>query len=363
MTRKRKLRLRPRGVFVLVALGVAIVGAAVLGIASIGSGTRVAARSPGPQNSSTPALATPTPTATRLDPRPAHGATPKPSASPSATPEPAVATAPPYPVAHDTLNLVDHSRDTPARGNVPARSGRVLLTVILRPVGPTGPLPVVVFGHGWDSNPSVYEPLLSAWAAAGYLVAAPTFPSSASTLPGSPVSDYPDQARDLSFVVTALLGGSAGPVNAARIAVAGHSDGGTDIALMALNPTYADPRVRAYLSLSSEIPAGLAGPWGAPVSGSLLVAVGTSDEYGLAPRSRQVFDTASVTAKVMLTAVGGGHIGIFVGSSPQAAAVRQETVRFLDAALQGGPTSSDHLASALTPTGDASVSVTPGPGG
>ena len=222
---------------------------------------------------------------------------------------------------------------------------------------------MVVFGHGWNSNPAVYEPLLDEWAAAGYLVAAPTFPSSANNLPGSPVNDYPEQARDLSFVVTSLIGGSAGPVDPTRIALAGHSDGGTDVAYLALNPAYADRRVRAYLSLSSEIPDGAPGPWGSPIPGALLVAVGTNDEYGLAPRSRHVFDTASVSSKVMLTVTGGNHIGIYIGSSPEAIALRHETARFLDVALQGGGSTSAHLASALNPSGNASVLVTPGPPG
>jgi pimeloyl-ACP methyl ester carboxylesterase len=219
----------------------------------------------------------------------------------------------------------------------------------------------VVFAHGWNSNPAVYELLLDEWAAAGYLVAAPTFPSSANTLPGSPVNDYGEQARDLSFVITSLVRGGAGPVDQTRIAVAGHSDGGTDVAYLALNPGYADRRVRAYLSLSSEIPDGAPGPWGAPTPGALLVAVGTNDQYGLAPRSRHVFDTATVTSKVLLTVTGGDHIGIYTGSSPQAVALRHETVRFLDAALQAVGATSAHLASALVPTGNASILVMPGP--
>jgi hypothetical protein len=146
--------------------------------------------------------------------------------------------APPYPIEDETITLFDPTRDTPARGDAPATSGRLLVTDIRRPIGPTGPLPLVVFAHGWNSNPTVYETLLDAWAAAGYLVAAPVFPDSANTLPGSPVSNYPEQAFDLSFIITSLLGGRAGPVDPTRIAVAGHSDGGTDVALLALNPAY-----------------------------------------------------------------------------------------------------------------------------
>ena len=264
---------------------------------------------------------------------------------------------PPYPVEDETVTLVDPTRDTPPRGDVPGTAGRVLVTDIRRPLGPTGPLPLVVFAHGWNSNPTVYESLLDAWAAAGYLVAAPVFPDSANTLPGSPVSNYPEQALDLSFVITSLLGGRVGPVDPTRIAVAGHSDGGTDVALLALNPSYADPRVRAYLSLSGEIPAGVPGPWGVATSGSLMVVVGTDDEYGLLPKATQVFDTATMGGKVLLTVTGGDHLQMYIGSSPQAAAVRAETVHFLNDALRPAGASSAQLVSALEPPGDASIVV------
>ena len=273
---------------------------------------------------------------------------------------------PPYAIQSQTATFTDPSRDTPARGDVPAVSGRVLVTDILRPVGPTGPLPLVVFAHGWDSDPSHYMPLLDAWAAAGYLVAAPTFPESTDTAPGQPVSDYADQAGDMSFVITSLLDGqvpSAGPIDPHRIAVAGHSDGGTDVAFMALNPAYADPRIKAYLSLSSEIPAGVAGPWGTPTAGALLVAVGTDDEYGLLANSTQVYQTADMV-KAFLTVSGGDHLDTFVAATSQAQAVRDETVRFLQVALGSGssPVTPASLGTALEPAPDPSIAVEVGSG-
>ncbi len=284
----------------------------------------------------------------------AHGATVPPAASTTTT---LPAPEPPYPVQDETITLVDPTRDTPARGDVPGTSGRVLVTDIRRPVGPKGPLPLVVFAHGWNSDPTVYESLLDSWAAAGYLVAAPVFPDSADTLPGSPVSNYPEQALDMSFIITSLLGGRAGPVDPTRIAVAGHSDGGTDVALLALNPAYADHRVKAYLSLSGEIPAGVAGPWGVATPGALLVVVGTQDEYGLLPRATQVYETGATTAKVLVTVTGGDHLTMYVGSSPEAVALRADTLRFLNAALRPGGPDSTQLVSALEPSGDPSIVV------
>jgi acetyl esterase/lipase len=217
---------------------------------------------------------------------------------------------------------------------------------------------LIVFAHGWDSNPGVYETLLDTWAAAGYLVAAPTFPDSASTLPGEPISNYPAQALDMSFVITSLLGGVAGPVNPAEIAVAGHSDGGTDVALLALNPLYADHRIRAYLSLSGEIPAGVSGTWSAATPGALFVAVGTSDEYGLYPRAQQVFASADMP-KAFVTLAGGDHLQSFIGATPGAAAMRTETVDFLNSVFASKSISSAQIAAALATPASTGIAVDP----
>ena len=274
----------------------------------------------------------------------------------------AAAASPPFQIQDATVTLTDPSRVTPARGNVPGHLGRTLVTVIRRPIGAVGALPLVVFAHGWNSNPGVYEVLLDTWAAAGFLVVAPTFPDSTNTLPGTPVSNYPEQARDMSFVISSLLGGVVGPVDGSRIAVAGHSDGGTDIALLALNPQYADPRIRAYISMSGEIPSGVSGPWGAPTAGALLVAVGTADQYGLLGPATQIYQTAQMS-KALLTLAGGDHLTTFVGTSAAEEALRTDTVHFLSAAFATPDVSSDQLKSALSQAGDPAITIETGSGG
>jgi fermentation-respiration switch protein FrsA (DUF1100 family) len=232
-------------------------------------------------------------------------------------------------VAGQTLTWVDTTRTTPARGSVPGSQGRSLRTVIRRPVGLAGPLPLVVFAHGYDAEPETYEPLLQAWAAAGYLVAAPECPGSAHDLPGTPVADYAAQARDLSFVITQLLSGAAGPVRAGQVVVAGHSDGGTAVTILALNAAYADARIKAYMNFAGQIPPDVPGPWGnAPVPGALLVAVGTNDEYGNLSLSTDAYDAAHMP-KALLTVPGGDHMGTFIAPTSTAQAVRAATVRFL----------------------------------
>ena len=260
-----------------------------------------------------------------------------PSTSSSTTTATTTPPGPPYRVEDHTIVLLDSSRTTPARGPVAAKPGRVLRTIIRRPAGLSGPLPLVVFAHGYDSEPEVYEPLLDEWAAAGYMVAAPECPGSAHDLPGNPVPDYAAQARDISFVITSLLSGSTGQVDPHEIAVAGHSDGGTAVTIMALNAPYADPRVKAYLNLAGQIPPDVPGPWATTTTpGDLLVAVGDDDQYGNLALSTAMFGAAKMP-KVLLTVPGGDHLGTFVASSPTAEAVRAATTRFLGAVFGAGP--------------------------
>ncbi len=209
----------------------------------------------------------------------------------------------------------------------------------------------MVFAPGYDSDPEAYTTLLESWAAAGFLVAAPDFPGSADDLPGAPVeTDITEQALDVSFVVSSLLTGSEGPVDPGRIAVAGHSDGGDTVAVLALDPGYRDPRIRAYVSLAGQLPAGVDDPFGSSTAtGDFLVMVGSDDQYGEAPLSRTVFDLATMP-KALVVITGGDHLGPFEGSSPLGDAVRAAIVRFLDLTLGGPvPVDGDRMTSVLDP--------------
>jgi dienelactone hydrolase len=299
-------------------------------------------------------LALPEATASQAaTPAPSHHvghASARPASVPTAPPAVPPGLGPPFTVVPETLRLFDPSRTTPARGDVPASSGRALVTDLLVPDGAEGPRPLVVFAHGWNSDPGVYQTLLTQWAQAGFVVAAPVFPDSTDVAPGSPVSDYSQQALDISFVITSLLASDAVHVDPTRIAVAGHSDGGTDVALLALDPAYADSRVRAYLSLSSEMPSGIEPYTVSPSRAALLVAVGSDDEYGLLPKATEVFDDAQTSSKALVVEQGGDHLGSFVGSSDAAAAMREDTTRFLELVLEprSAQPSSAQVVAALT---------------
>ena len=168
----------------------------------------------------------------------------------------------PFPVGLRVLTLVDRSRTVTVAGR---RGPRTLVTYVRYPASAAhargdipratpdragAPYPLVVFGHGFDVLPSLYAQLLRAWASAGYVVAAPTFPLENADAPGGPdEADLVNQPRDMSFVISALTGRRsplAGLVDPERIAVAGHSDGGETALAVAYDRYFRDPRVRAY---------------------------------------------------------------------------------------------------------------------
>jgi dienelactone hydrolase len=240
---------------------------------------------------------------------------------------------PPYAVTSRQFVLVDRSRAAPDRGVPPTAQFRTMRTVVLRPSHAPGPLPLVVFAHGFDSEPETYRPLLSAIAAAGYVVAAPELAGSAHALAGSPVRDISDQARDLSFVLTAMLDREGRAIDSTRVAAAGHSDGGSAVATLADNSAFRDQRFSAYAVLSGAIPDQVSeGSWrSGATSGELLVTVGDQDEYGNSSSSESVFDTSSLHGAFARVSPGD-HSQMYLGGSGLAQSVRTMIVRFLDVA-------------------------------
>ncbi len=99
---------------------------------------------------------------------------------------------------------------------------------VYRPSG-AGPFPLVAFGHGFQNSKDNYEQLARALGAEGVAVIVPQFPSLLSLQCGA--SDHARNGRILLAAIDQQL--AAGGIDAARLALAGHSAGGLSAFLAA----------------------------------------------------------------------------------------------------------------------------------
>jgi predicted dienelactone hydrolase len=205
-----------------------------------------------------------------------------------------------------------------------------------------GPWPLVVFGHGFATTPLLYRRLLRAWAAAGYLVAAPLFPLGNADAPGGPnEDDIVNQPRDMSFVIGRLLAANEsadsplrGVVDPGRIAVAGQSDGAETAFATAYERPWHDRRVRAAVILSG---AELGRHVALVRHGTPLLAVqGTADRINPPVYTLHLFHAAA-RPKFLLLLRGSSHLGPYTVPGPRLAAVERVSTAFLDHVLRDGP--------------------------
>lgn len=235
-----------------------------------------------------------------------------------------------------TLRLVDVSRLAHFRNGT---SGpRVLVTAVRYPRGGHGPFPLVVFAHGFIETPDNYARLLNAWAGAGYVVAAPSFPVERPGAPGGPDrSDLGNEPADLSFVISRLIAPGS-PVrtliDSRRIAVAGQSDGAIAALSVAYDRRFRDPRIDAAIVMSGAAMGGFSQP---PAGSPPLLAVqGTQDPFN-SPSTTTYYFNLVRRPKFLLWLLGAKHLEPYTTNDRWAPVVRVATTRFLDRYLRGAP--------------------------
>jgi dienelactone hydrolase len=163
-------------------------------------------------------------------------------------------------VQHLTLTLVDRSRTTDDPGGTRRAPSRTLRTEVYVPSG-RGPFPLVLMAHGNNGDPAKLSELLTAWARAGYVVAAPAFPLT-NDLSGGPsiLGDYVHQPGDLSFVIDQLSAANRrgrsplhGKVDTHHIGLAGHSLGGATALGEAFASCCRDRRLDALVVMDGRL--------------------------------------------------------------------------------------------------------------
>lgn len=305
MGASRRFRLAATATVVVLAL------AALYAWASGGSG---AATGPG-RTASGPAPTTAPPS------------TPSTTADPPTTTTTVAASDRVYPVAVANLTLAAHNL---------AGAPVTIPTTVWYPGGSSGPFPLVVFSPGYQIAPLAYEPLVTAWAAAGYVVAEPTYPD---TAPGAPQIEYDmvNHPSELAQVLDTLVSGgtSVSPlINPAEVGLAGQSDGGDVSLAAAANPCCRIPNIKALVMLSGAEEILYKGTFFSGGNPPLLAVQGDQDTINPPGCSQQLYDGAAAP-RYYLDIPGATHLSAYTAAGPELSAVQAVTIAFLDGYLKG----------------------------
>jgi dienelactone hydrolase len=270
----------------------------------------------------------------------------------------------PYAVGEHTYNFIDYSRTIKYPGH--ARQARPLVTVVRYPEHVHGPVPLIIFGHGFAVTPAYYWRLLRSWAQAGYVVAAPVFPLENQHAPGGPnEADLVNQPRDMSFVISRMLEESASPkgplaglIAPHEIGVSGQSDGGETALAVAYDSFYLDRRIQAAAILSgAELPG--AGRFYFPKpSPPLLATQGTADTVNR-PHFTYDFFAAARRPKYLLKLLGAPHLPPYTDEQPQLSIVGRVTTAFFNRYLKGQRSGISRLQATGNVPGSATLTAEP----
>nr|WP_250002007.1 chlorophyllase [Actinoplanes sp. M2I2] len=181
------------------------------------------------------------------------------------------------------------------------RGSRPLPTTVWSPQG-NGPFPLILFSHGLGGKPSDYRELLTTWARAGFVVAAPAYPHTSAAAAELNVLDVLNQPADASYVITETLSELSDTIDQNRVAAAGHSAGGvTTLGLFSGNR---DQRLRAGVVLAGRqvLPQPFTGP-----EAPLFFVHGRQDATVAYADGRAAYD-AVTWPKAFLTVTQGGHV-------------------------------------------------------
>ena len=338
-----------------VAIGAAVVAVAVCstlaGVALIGGGDD----DPDPPASGSTTTVAPSATAP-LATTQAPAATTVP---PPATVQSALDIGRTYAVGTRSFTFVDRSRPTSPNGSFAGAPDRTLPTQVWYPADGDGgadaepdrghgPYPLLLFAHGYDVTPDFYTPLLERWAAAGYVVAAPTFPILSGTPGGASHTDYEQTFGDASFVITQMLaiGGNdslAGMIDPDRVGAAGHSDGEVISFGVGLPAVLSRHRVKSVIAMAGDL-ANANNPHVRDTGTPILHIMETNDEYDPYEHSIE-WDRENLTAPRWMVTLDSSHVPPYTQpGDPAFELVSKVTVAYLDGTLKGHPERLDALA-------------------
>ena len=287
-------------------------------------------------------------------------------ASGSATPSATAASNPTTPtnatatVEHVQLPLVDKSRPAVDPSGIRSAPVRALPTELYLPAT-SRPRPLIVFAHGFDGDPSKFTELLTHWADAGFVVAAPKFPvtQTGSAAQGIALAaDSVQQPADMSFVLDSLLKGKfASRIDAKHIGAAGLSlGGGTTWGLIA-HSCCRDRRITAAIvmdGLQFPFPGGSYGKNRVP-----LLMFHADHDYALPYGAARGAYAGAAAPKWFVTLVGFTHAEPFENTPALTdAVVLQTSTDYWRAQLNGDQSAARRVVPDATVAGLSSIEAT-----
>jgi fermentation-respiration switch protein FrsA (DUF1100 family) len=212
-----------------------------------------------------------------------------------------------------------------------------------------GRFPLILFSHGLNSMPEDYQPLVTRWAEAGFVVAAPAYPFTSKGTRRFDRLDTRNQPADAAYVISqvAVLDSTpgdafAGRLDTGRICAAGHSAGGHTTSGMFTSGR--DARLRCGIVLAGAGLDTVGGDGGyRGLAASLLFVHGDNDTVVPYARGRAAYDRVP-WAKAFLTLRGVGHGEFLSPAGPGFAQVLATTTDFLRWALYVDPVARQRLA-------------------
>lgn len=267
-------------------------------------------------------------------------------------------------------------------------------TVNAKPATVGGPYPVIVFAHGFDTEPVDYQALLDSWVNAGFVVVSPIFPDESlgavdadggrddTTIADTLENDAYNEPADIVYVLKQLQtigsepwGANLKPVlDLSEVALAGQSDGANVVGALAYAPglasIYAElpiaPKAVAVLSgyAWSYLPGKTIGTYRATAASPALLQV-QSDADGCVPSPRLAVDMfaslqTGLTSKWFVTLLGADHLGPYQSVPPYASIVDAVTTSFFELELhwRSSALSSASIEEAGTVSGKAVTTTT-----
>jgi predicted esterase len=251
------------------------------------------------------------------------------------------------------------------------------------------PYPVIVFAHGFDTDPTDYAGLLDAWVRAGFVVVSPIFPdesseavtavgglgtSAAATLE----NDVYNEPGDIVYVLKQLQSVAGDPwgsnltgvMNLSDVGLAGQSDGANVVAAL----SYASGLSKTYSELASPpkavaVLSGLAwttsstGTYGGSATSPALLQVQSDADGCVSPALASYLYAklqTGLSSKWFVTLLGADHLAPYEGVSPWAPVVNAVTTKFFERELKwrSSSASAASVQAAGTVTGAAQITTT-----